>query len=47
MTLHKDQDPGWWRRGMSRRAIIIVTVIAGAVVVGALVYVAATGIPLF
>lgn len=47
MTLQKDQDPGWWRRGMSRRAITIVTVIAVAVVVGALIYVAASGIPLF
>lgn len=47
MTLQKDQDPGWWRRGMSKRAITIVTVIAGAVLVGVLIYVFASGIPLF
>jgi hypothetical protein len=47
MTLQKDQDPGWWRRGMSKRAITIVTVVAIVVLVGALIFMAASGIPLF
>ncbi|MGX5680629.1 hypothetical protein [Schumannella luteola] len=47
MTLQKDQDPGWWRRGMTKRAQIIV--LAGAVVaiVAAFVIMAVAGIPLF
>ena len=28
MTLQKDQDPGWWRRGMSRRGQVVVAVVA-------------------
>ena len=47
MTLQKDQDPGWWRRGMSRRAITIVLVIAGVFLVTAFVIMAINGIPLF
>ncbi len=49
MTLDKDnnQDPGWWRRGMTSRAQLIVVVVAGLIVVGALVFVAVSGIPLF
>lgn len=47
MTLQKDQDPGWWRRGMSRRGQIIVAVVAGALIVGAFIFVIASGIPIF
>jgi len=47
MTLQNDQDPGWWRRGMSRRAQFIVVGIAAAVLVGVLLYVFVSGIPLF
>lgn len=47
MTLQKDQDPGWWRRGMSRRAITIVVSVCVALIVAGLVYVAVNGIPLF
>lgn len=47
MTLGKDQDPGWWRREMSKRGLIIIGTIAGGVLVAALVAIAVLGIPLF
>ena len=47
MTLQKDQDPGWWRRGMSRRAMIIVVSVSVAIIVTGLVIVFVNGIPLF
>lgn len=47
MTLQNDQDPGWWRRGMTKRAQIIVIVCAVAVIVGALIFVVASGISFF
>lgn len=47
MTLHKDQDPGWWRRGMSSRAITIVVVVCAVLIVGGFVVMALNGIPLF
>jgi len=47
MTLQKDQDPGWWRRGMTRRATIIVVTVAAAAIVAGLIFVAVNGIPLF
>ncbi|MCU1410013.1 MAG: hypothetical protein JWR04_720 [Rhodoglobus sp.] len=47
MTLQKDQDPGWWRRGMTRRAITIVVAVCAAVIVAALIYLAVSGTPLF
>ena len=47
MTLQKDQDPGWWRRGMTRRAQIIVVIVAVALITGAGIFVAVSGIPLF
>lgn len=47
MTLQKDQDPGWWRRGMTRRATTIVVVVSVAVLVLAFIIIAVTGIPLF
>ena len=47
MTLHKDQDPGWWRRGMSRRGTWIVVTVCVVVIVVGLVVVIANGIPLF
>jgi len=47
VTLQKDQDPGWWRRGMSRRAVIIVVSVCVAAIVAGLIIVAVNGIPLF
>ena len=47
MTLQNDQDPGWWRRGMTRRAITIVVSVAVALLVVAFVIIAVNGIPLF
>jgi hypothetical protein len=47
MTLQKDQDPGFWRRGMTKRGFTIAVVVAAAIVVGGIVFVIATGIPLF
>lgn len=47
MTLQKDQDPGWWRRGMTKRATTIVVAVCVAVLVGAIVFAIASGIPFF
>jgi len=47
VTLRNDQDPGWWRRGMTKRAMTIVTVVASAIIVGVLIYIFVAGIPLF
>lgn len=47
MTLQKDQDPGWWHRGMTRRATIIVVVVCLVLIVAGFVVVAVSGIPLF
>lgn len=47
MTLHKDQDPGWWRRGMTRRGFTIVVVVCAAIIVIGLVVAAVMGIPFF
>lgn len=47
MTLQKDQDPGFWRRGMSKRGMVIVVVVAVVVIVGALVIAALNGISFF
>lgn len=47
MTLQKDQDPGWWRRAMTKRAQIIVIAVAVAALVVAFVIMAVSGISLF
>lgn len=47
MTLQKDQDPGWWRRGMTRRAQIIIVTIAVAAIVAAFILMVVNGISLF
>jgi hypothetical protein len=47
MTLQKDQDPGWWRRGMSRRAITIVVSVCVVLIVIGFIIIAVNGIPLF
>jgi hypothetical protein len=47
VTSPNDSDPGWWRRGMSRRAQIIVVVVAVAVFVVAGILIAVNGIALF
>lgn len=47
MTLQKDQDPGWWRRGMSRRAIVIVVTVCVVLIVTGFVIIIVNGVPLF
>jgi hypothetical protein len=47
MTLQKDQDPGWWRRGMTKRAQVVVVVVAVAILAGVGIAIAVSGIPLF
>jgi hypothetical protein len=47
MTLQKDQDPGWWRRGMTRRATIIVVSVCAVAIIAGLIIVVVNGIPLF
>lgn len=47
MTQHNDQDPGWWRRGMTRRGTIIVVAVCAVLVIGALTFALSSGIPLF
>ena len=47
MTDDKTPDPGWWRRGMTSRAQTIVFVVAGAIVVGVLIFAVTSGISLF
>jgi hypothetical protein len=47
MTLHKDDDPGWWRRGMTRRGYTIVVAVCVVVIVGAIVFAVVSGIPFF
>ena len=47
MTLQNDQDPGWWRRGMSRRAITIVVSACVVLIVIGFIIIAVNGIPLF
>lgn len=47
MTLHKDQDPGWWRRGMTKRAQVIIVTIALVTLTIAAIVIAVNGIALF
>ncbi|MCU1441482.1 MAG: hypothetical protein JWP85_2479 [Rhodoglobus sp.] len=47
MTSSNDRDPGWWHRGMSRRAQIIVVAVAVAVLIVAGIVIAVNGIALF
>lgn len=37
-------DPGFWRRGMSRRGTTIVIVVCVVIIVGALVYAGVSGL---
>jgi len=46
MTLHKDQDPGWWRRGMTKRVQWIVVLGAVAVFGFVAIIIIVNGIPL-
>ncbi len=46
MTLHKDQDPGWWRRGMTKRGQWIVVLGAVAVFAFVAIIIIVNGIPL-
>ena len=47
MTLQKDQDPGWWRRGMTRRGTTIVVAVCVAILIGGIIFAAVSGIPFF
>ncbi|MDH6180724.1 hypothetical protein M2152_000906 [Microbacteriaceae bacterium SG_E_30_P1] len=47
MTDDKNNDPGWWRRGLSSRAQVGLFVVAGAIIVGLLIFAVASGIRLF
>ena len=47
MTLHKDEDPGWWRRGMTDRGFKIVVVVCSAIIVAGLVFAALSGFQIF
>ena len=47
MTLQKDQDPGWWRRGMTPRGFKIVVVVCVAIIVAGIAFAALSGIPFF
>jgi type II secretory pathway pseudopilin PulG len=43
MTLQNDQDPGWWRRGMTKRGFTIVVVVCVVIIVGAFIYAGLNG----
>ena len=47
MTLQNDQDPGWWRRGMTSRGITIVVAVCAAIIVAGIVVAVAMGVPFF
>ena len=47
MTLQKDQDPGWWRRGMTQRGFKIVVIVCSVIIVGGIVAALVMGIPFF
>ncbi|MBX3097938.1 MAG: hypothetical protein KF761_00025 [Salinibacterium sp.] len=47
MTVPKDQDPGWWRRGMTPRGFKIIVVVCAAIIVAGLIYAGVSGIPFF
>ncbi len=47
MTLQKDQDPGWWRRGMTQRGFRIVVIVCAGIVLGGIIFALVSGIPLF
>ncbi len=47
MTLQKDQDPGWWRRGMTQRGFRIVVAVAVAIIVAGIVVALVNGVRLF
>lgn len=46
MTLQKDQDPGWWRRTMSKRGFVIIISVCVVIIVAALTYAIMSGIPI-
>ena len=47
MTQQNDNDPGWWRRGMTPRGAKIVVAVCAAIIVAGLVFAAVSGIPFF
>jgi len=42
-----DDDPGFWYRGMSRRAQLTLVILSSAVVVGGVIYALVSGIRFF
>ena len=47
MTLQNDQDPGWWRRGMTPRGVKIIVSVCAAIIVAGLIFAVVSGIPFF
>jgi uncharacterized protein (DUF2062 family) len=47
MTLQKDQDPGWWRRGMTPRGFKIIVAVCVAIIVAGIIVAIAMGVPFF
>ena len=47
MSQQDNQDPGWWRRGMTSRGFTILVVICAAIIVAGLIFAVVSGIPFF
>jgi hypothetical protein len=47
MTQRNEQDPGWWRRGITPRGFTIVVVVCAAIIVAGVVFAFVSGIPFF
>lgn len=47
MVRRSDDDPGFWRRPLSRRAQAILFIAMGAIILGGIVYALASGMRLF
>jgi len=47
VTLQKDQDPGWWRRTLSKRTVNILLIVCAAVIVIGLTILVVNGVRLF
>ena len=47
MTQQNENDPGWWRRGMTQRGFTIVVAVCSAIIIAGIVFALVTGIPFF
>jgi hypothetical protein len=47
VTLQKDQDPGWWRRTLSKRTVNILLIVCGVVIITGLTILVINGVRLF